>query len=137
MYEEMRPNSFVQASSDRSFGITFAAVFLLMGLAPWIFHDAPIRIWALGIAAGFVIAAFSAPRLLSPLNKIWVRFGLLLHRVVSPFVMGLIFFCAVVPTGLMLRLVGKDLLRLKRDPNIASYWILRTCSPSDFMLRQF
>lgn len=113
-----------KAGSERSFGIVFACVFALLGLVPWVLGHG-LRLWALIVAVLFLAAAFLAPRLLAPLNRLWFKFGLLLHHIVNPIVMALIFFGAVLPTALMVRLFGKDLLRLKRDDAAQSYWIER------------
>jgi len=139
MHEDMRPKTAVKRGSNRSFGFTFAVVFLLVGAAPWITHRAPIRMWAVGAAIVFAIVAFLIPQLLEPLNKIWFRFGLVLHRVINPLVMGLIFFGGVVPLGFIMRLRGKDLLDLRRDRGATSYWIMRDAnSPSQYVSsRQF
>jgi hypothetical protein len=99
-------------------------VFALIGLVPLLLGHG-LRIWALVVAAVFLAAAYLAPRLLAPLNRLWFKFGLLLHHIVNPIVMALIFFGAVLPTALMVRLFGKDLLRLKRDASAKSYWIER------------
>jgi hypothetical protein len=77
------------------------------------------------VAALFLAAALLRPALLNPLNRLWLKFGLLLHRVVNPIVMGLLFYGTVWPTGLVMRALGKDLLRLKRQPEAHSYWIVR------------
>jgi hypothetical protein len=110
--------------SERAFGVVFACVFALIGLVPWALGHG-LRSWALIVAAVFLAAAYIAPRLLTPLNYAWFKFGLLLHHVVNPIVMALIFYGAVLPTGLAVRAFGKDLLRLKRDPAAKSYWIER------------
>ena len=137
MHEELKSRTKIKIGSDRSFGLTFAVLFLLVGMWPWVFHGGPVRLWALGVAIAFIAAALAAPRLLAPLNKIWFRFGLLLHRVVNPIVMGMIFSCAVVPTAmLILRLRGKDLFRLKLDPDSASYWIHRDPLAPNSMSKQ-
>ncbi len=110
--------------SERSFGIVFACVFALIGTVPWLLgHE--LRLWALGGAAAFLLVALLLPSLLAPFNRLWFRFGLLLHHIVNPIIMALIFFGAVLPTGLAVRAFGKDLLRLKRDPKASSYWIER------------
>jgi hypothetical protein len=124
--------------SDRSFGFVFAAVFTLVALWPLIGGHAP-RWIALSIAAAFGLIAITAPWLLRPLNYIWFRFGLLLHSVVSPLVMGGVFFLCVVPMGVIMRLLGKNLLSLERQPDLASYWIVRTTPgpKPETMKRQF
>jgi hypothetical protein len=81
--------------------------------------------WTIGIAAVFLAATLFHPAGLKPLNRLWHKFGMLLHRVISPIVMALVFFGTVLPTGLVMRMLGKDPLRLKRLPNVDSYWIER------------
>jgi hypothetical protein len=115
----------VVGSSNRSFGVVFAVVFALIGLLP-LFHGGAVRLWSLGVAAIFAALAFAAPQVLAPLNRLWLKLGLLLHKIVNPIVLGIMFYVVVTPTGLIMRLLGKDLLRLKRDPAAASYWIERT-----------
>ncbi len=102
----------------------FACVFTLIGIVPWLLGHG-LRSWALIVAVIFLAAAYLAPRLLTPLNRLWFRFGLLLHHIVNPVIMALIFYGAVLPTGLAVRAFGKDLLRLRRDPQAESYWIER------------
>ena len=115
----------IQLPSPRSFGLTFAAVFLIIACWPLVWRFEEPRSWALAIAAVFAITPFVAPSLLHPLNWLWMRIGLLLHNIVNPILMGLIFFLAVVPIGLALRLFRKDLLRLRWDRKAESYWIVR------------
>jgi hypothetical protein len=114
----------VKGSSNRSFGLIFAAFFCIIGLLP-LFSRGEVRPWALGVAAVFAVIAFAVPSILTPLNKAWMRLGLLLHRVVNPIVLGLMFLIAIVPVGLLMRLFGKDLLRLKFSSEASSYWIIR------------
>jgi Saxitoxin biosynthesis operon protein SxtJ len=114
----------VAAGSDRSFGLVFAAFFALVAFLPAI-HGAPVRWWAIVVAGAFVAIALIVPRVLHPLNRLWFALGLLLHHVVNPVVMALMFYGAILPMALLLRALGKDLLRLKRDPQAASYWIAR------------
>lgn len=114
----------VTASSDRNFGFVFAALFTLVGVLPWL-HGGSIRPWAIEVAAVFLAAGFFVPWLLRPLNRVWFRIGLALHAVVNPIIMAVIFYCAFVPMGLMLRVLGKDLLRLKREPKVNTYWVMR------------
>ena len=110
--------------SDRSFGIVFTVVFIFIGFWPMISGGSP-RLWAVFIAVGFIGAAFFAPRLLSPLNQGWFRFGQLLHKIVTPVVLGLIYVTTIVPIGFLMKAAGKDPLRRKFDPDSASYWIVR------------
>jgi Saxitoxin biosynthesis operon protein SxtJ len=115
----------VKGSSDRAFGLTFAIFFALIGLWPWAFHGDPPLWWLLVLGALFCAVAFIAPRVLAPLNRAWFRFGLALHWIVNPLIMALLYYFAVVPMGLIVRLAGKDLLQLERNAATASYWVRR------------
>ncbi|WP_395667054.1 SxtJ family membrane protein [Methylocella sp.] len=117
----------VAVGSERNFGLTFAAVFGLFGLWPVVRHHDP-RWLLLVAAAAFLVVALAAPRLLGPLNRAWFKFGLLLSRIVSPIVMGLMFYGGVTPLGWIMRKRGADLLRLKLDPSAGTYWIERGAS---------
>ncbi len=114
----------VVVGSDRNFGLTFAGVLGVVGLWP-LLHGREVRLWALVPAAVFLLASFAFPQALTPLKLAWLRLGLLLHKVMTPLIMGLIFYGAVTPTGMIMRAMGKDPLRLKRDPAAQSYWIVR------------
>lgn len=123
-HETLTREETVKGSSDRSFGLTFAVVALILaGIGFWRGRD--YWIYALAASAAFGVVALAAPKLLAPLNRLWLKFGLLLHRVVNPLVMGLLFFAVITPMALMVRLRGKDLLRLRFDPQAKSYWIER------------
>lgn len=128
----------VQMGSERSFGLVFAVVFALIGLWP-LKSGGDVRLWALGAAVAFLVAALAVPRALKPLNIVWFKFGQALHHVMTPLVMGLLFFLTVTPIGLLMRATGKDPMRLKRDPQATTYWITRTPpGPSaDSMKTQF
>ena len=125
-------------SSDRSFGLVFAAVFSVVGGVPLLRLEQP-RWWAFGVAALFALLAVLWPDLLHPLNRAWLALGRLLHRVVSPLVMSAVFFLCVTPVAWIMRLRGKDVLSLARRPDLPSYWIAREPSPppSETMKRQF
>jgi predicted membrane metal-binding protein len=110
--------------SDRSFGLVFGIVFAVIAVWPLI-HGGPVRWWALALACVFAGLAVLAPRLLGPLNRLWFRFGLLLHHIVNPVVMILLYVTAIVPISLIMRACGKDLLRLGRDRQASTYWISR------------
>ncbi|MEX0958200.1 MAG: SxtJ family membrane protein [Burkholderiales bacterium] len=110
--------------SERSFGIVFAVVFAIVGCWP-LFGGNPPRIWSLAIAGVFVVLAFLLPVTLKPLNRLWFRIGTGLHHVVSPLMLGLLFYFSVLPTGLLMRAFGKDPLRLRLDRKARSYWIER------------
>ena len=119
---ELTGNTEVKMGSERSFGIVFAIVFLLIALFP-LLGDGGVRLWSAGVAAVFGGLAFLAPELLAPLNTLWFKFGMLLSKIMSPIVMGILFFVTVTPTGLIMRARGKDLLRQKLDPDAETYWI--------------
>jgi hypothetical protein len=112
------------AGSDRSFGIVMSIAFTLIALVNY-WHDGQWWPWIIGISALLLAAAFYFPIALKPLNRVWFQIGLLLHLAINPIVMGLLFYVAVWPTGLIMRAMGKDMLRLKRDPDSDSYWIIR------------
>ncbi len=123
-HERLADDGVVGGSSDRSFGFVFAAVFGIIGLWP-LFEEGGVRWWSLALALGFAVVATARPGLLAPLNRLWFKFGLLLNRIVSPLVMGLLFYLIITPFALFMRLTGKDLLHLKHDLKAQSYWILR------------
>ena len=125
----------VKLSSNRSFGLVFFVVFLIISLWP-VISEEPIRIWSAVISIIFLILGIINSKLLTPLNKIWFKFGILLGNIVSPIVMGILFFAVVTPTGLILRVFGKDLLGKKFDKEKKSYWIKRE-TPVGSMKRQF
>lgn len=110
--------------SDRSFGLVFAAALTTLGLVPLLHHAAP-RWWMFAAAAVFAAIALVRPQILYPLNRAWLMLGELLHRVVSPLVMGAIFFLCVTPIAMIMRWRGADVLSLKRRPDLKSYWIVR------------
>ena len=111
----------IKISSNKSFGIVFFIVFLIVALYP-LFQDGDLRVWSLLISLIFLTLGLLNSSLLTPLNKIWLRFGILLGSFVSPIVMGLIFFIVVTPTSLLLKVFGKDVLNLKKNKE-KSYWI--------------
>jgi hypothetical protein len=120
-----RKHNIKNGSSDRTFGLVFAAFFLVIGLLP-LLHGHVLRIWALLLAVAFLVVAMISPVILSPLNRLWTRFGLLLHSIVSPVALAILFYGVVTPTGLLMRLFGKAPLCLRLDKDAASYWIERT-----------
>lgn len=111
-------------STDRSFGLVFTGVFLIVCAWP-LWHGLAPRWWAAGVAGVFLLFALLAPRVLAPLNRIWTRFGLLLAKVTQPIFMAVLFFAVFVPFGFFLRLIGTKLLRLSWEPAAASYWVER------------
>jgi hypothetical protein len=128
----------VSGSSNRSFGLVFAVVFTIIGLWPWLFGG-QVRIWSLVVGAAFLGVACLWPAALAPLNRVWMRFGMLLHRIVSPAVLGVMFFVVVTPMGLVMRALGKDPLRLRFNREALSYWIDRQPPgpPPDTLKNQF
>ena len=124
----------IKISSNRNFGIVFFVVFLLIALYP-LTYGGEIRIWSLIISTIFLILGLLNSKILAPLNKIWFKFGILLGRIVSPLIMGIIFFLVVTPTGLIMRLLRKDILSLKYNQN-KSYWIEKK-GPKSKMKNQF
>ena len=111
-------------SSNRSFGLLFFVVFFIVGLWPLINSD-PIRIWALSLSLVFLILGVINSKLLNPLNFYWIRFGEILGKVIAPIIMLIVFFIILTPIGIILRLFGKDLLRLKKNKFLTSYWVSR------------
>tara|TARA_B100000530_G_scaffold327531_1_gene267416 strand:+ start:519 stop:902 length:384 start_codon:yes stop_codon:yes gene_type:complete len=121
-------------SSNKSFGIVFFIVFLLISIYPLI-KNGELRLWSLIVALIFLILGLLNSKILTPLNSIWFKFGLLLGKVVSPVIMGIIFFLVVTPTSFIMRILGKDLLNLKYNKN-KSYWIKKE-GPKSKMKNQF
>ena len=107
--------------TNRNFGIVFFIVFLAIGLWP-LLNQSELRIWSLLISMVFLFLGISNSKILTPLNKLWMKFGLLLGNIVAPIVMGIVYFGVVTPTGILLRLFGKDILMLKKNKN-SSYWL--------------
>jgi Saxitoxin biosynthesis operon protein SxtJ len=120
--------------SDRTFGLVMAAALAVFGLInAW--HHGRLWPWMLLVAALFLAATVLKPALLHPLNRLWMMLGLVLHKIVNPIVMGLLFYGTILPTGLIMRLRGRDLLRLKRDQAADSYWIARPPGPQPETMR--
>lgn len=124
----------IKISSNRSFGVVFFIVFLLIALYP-LLNNNEIRLWSLIISVLFLILGILNSKILSPLNKVWFKFGLLLGKIISPIIMGVIFFLVVTPIGFIMKLLGKDLINLKFN-NEKSYWIQKT-GPKSKMKNQF
>ena len=124
----------IKISSNRSFGIVFFIVFFIIATYPLI-KNSDLRIWSLIISIIFLILVLINSKILTPLNKLWFKFGMLLGRLISPIIMGTIFFFVVTPIGLILRVFGKDVLNLKYD-NAKSYWIKKS-GPISKMKNQF
>ena len=124
----------IKIGSNRSFGIVFFIVFLLIALYPLI-NEENFRLWSLVISLIFLVLGLINSQILTPLNKLWFKFGILLGKIVSPIIMGIIFFFVVTPIGFIVRAIGKDLINLKYNNN-KSYWIEKT-GPKSKMKNQF
>ena len=124
----------IRISSNRSFGIVFFTVFFIVSIYP-IFKGGDLRIWSLIISIIFLILGLLNSKILTPLNKIWFKFGVLLGNIISPIVMGIVFFLVVTPISLLMKALGKDILNLKKNTN-KSYWIEKT-GPKSKMKDQF
>ena len=125
VHERLTEDHPITGSSDRSFGVVVTVVLTVVGVFP-LLNGEPPRWWSLAVAGVMLVVTLVRAELLAPFNRVWFRFGLFLHRVVNPVIMAVIYFAVVTPTGLIMRAVGKDPLRLRRDPNAESYWIHRT-----------
>ena len=137
-HEDFHRKNEITAGSERGFGIVFSIVFAVIGVWPLISGDTP-RVWSLSIAAALLSVALIRPRWLSLLNRLWFLFGLMLHGIVTPLVMATLFFLVVTPTGMVMRLLGKDPLHRRFEPNAKTYWIERAPSGSgpESMRNQF
>lgn len=137
-HEDLSRDQPVEGSSDRSFGLVFAAVFVIIACWP-LFHAEPPRWWAVPVSVAFAVIALLKPALLAGLNRLWTKFGHLLGKVVSPIALGVLFYGVLTPIGVVMRLTGKDPLRLKLDSSARSYWIPRKPPgpPPDSMTNQF
>ena len=124
----------VKIGTNRSFGIVFFLVFITISLYP-LLHGENIRVWSLIISITFLVLGLLNSKLLNPLNKIWFKFGLILGKIISPIVMGIIFFLVVTPIALFMRLLKKDLLNLKFNKK-NTYWIEKS-GPKSKMKNQF
>ena len=124
----------IKIGSNRSFGIVFFIVFLIISIYP-ILNNENLRIWSLIISFIFLVLGLSNSELLNPLNKFWFRFGLFLGKIISPIIMGVIFFFVVTPIALLMKLLQKDLLNLKFNKN-KTYWIEKS-GPKSKMKNQF
>ena len=137
-HETLRRDEQVRGSSDRSFGLVFAAFFCIVAFLP-LLKGHPARWWALPFAVLFLAAALIRPSVLQPLNALWLRFGLLLQKIVSPVILAVLFYGIFTPAAFLYRVLGKDLLGLRFDHGAQSYWISRTPPgpPAESMSNQF
>jgi len=128
----------VMRSSDRSFGLIIAIAFVVVGCWPLIDGEA-VRVWALVLGACFLAVAVVRPKSLAGLNRWWMRLGILLGNIIGPVALAIVFYLAVVPTGLIMRWFGKDTMGLRFDSSAATYWVVRdpTARPDESMKNQF
>ena len=137
-HEDLTREQHAEGSSDRVFGLVFAAAFLVIAAWPSL-HGEALRWWASGVAAGLALIAVFKPALLGGLNRLWIKLGVLLGKVVSPIALAVLFYGVLTPVGALMRLAGNDTLRLKQDPGAQSYWMPREPPgpPPDSMTNQF
>ncbi len=114
----------MKKSSEKSFGILFGIIFMLIAFWP-LFYSKDIQLWSLVVASIFLIFAFIKPNLLKKPNNLWIKFGEILGFIIAPIVMALIYFLILTPISLLLRISGKDLLNLKYEKKLKSYWVSR------------
>ena len=131
----MTSSSKIIISSNRSFGLVFFVVFLIVALWP-LKYEEDIRLWSLVLSIIFFILGILNSKLLTPLNKLWFKLGMFLGSIVSPIVMGIVYFIVVTPIGIFMLLLGKDLLKTSKAKNTSTYWIKRINKQST-MKKQF
>ena len=119
----------IKIGSNKSFGIVFFVIFIIIALWP-LLKDENIRVWSIIVSITFLTLGLLNSKILTPLNKLWMRLGILLGAIVSPIVMGVVYFGVITPIGLIMKLFGKDVLNLKIDKNKNTYWTLKKKIPS-------
>lgn len=124
MHEDLNRHEEINAGSERAFGIVFAVVFAVVAAWPLMSGEPP-RWWALAVAVAFLAAGYLFPVILKPLNIVWFKIGMLMYKVVNPLTMAMLYVTTIIPIGLIMRLMGKDLLNLKLDETVSSYWVER------------
>ena len=125
----------IKISSNRNFGLVFFFIFLVVSIWPLTHNESP-RIWSAIISLAFLILVLTRSKLLTPLNRLWAKFGIILGSIIAPIVMGVVFFLVVTPTGLVMKIIGKDLLSIKYDKKKETYWVKRD-RPTSTMKQQF
>lgn len=137
-HENLNRAEHIEGSSDRSFGFVFAVVFVVIAAWPLLAGKGP-REWALAVAGAFALVAVVRPAVLAVPNRLWMKLGLLMGKIVSPIALGILFYGVFTPLGVLMRLMGKDPLRLKLDPLATTYWIAREPPgpPPESMTNQF
>jgi hypothetical protein len=138
LHEDLRREDPTSGPSDRKFGLTLGAILGLIAVTKAIERSPWAMVWGV-LAAALIGSALLRPSLLSALNHVWLKLGLLLHRIVNPVIMAVLFYGTIVPVGLLMRATGKDPLRLKLDRNATSYWLARSDErpQSESMRQQF
>ena len=131
----MLPKSNIKISSNRNFGLVFFFIFLVVSIWPLTHNESP-RIWSAIISLAFLILVLTRSKLLTPLNRLWAKFGIILGSIIAPIVMGVVFFLVITPIGLVMKIIGKDLLSIKYDKKKETYWIKRD-KPTSTMKQQF
>jgi len=125
----------IKISSNRNFGLVFFFIFLVVSIWPLTHNESP-RIWSAIISLAFLILVLTRSKLLTPLNRLWAKFGIILGSIIAPIVMGVVFFLVITPIGLVMKIIGKDLLSLKYDKKKETYWVKRD-KPTSTMKQQF
>ncbi len=125
----------IKISSNRNFGLVFFFIFLVVSIWPLTHNESP-RIWSAIISLAFLILVLTRSKLLTPLNRLWAKFGIILGSIIAPIVMGVVFFLVITPIGLFMKIIGKDLLSIKYDKKKETYWIKRD-KPTSTMKQQF
>ena len=125
----------IKISSNRNFGLVFFFIFLVVSIWPLTHNESP-RIWSAIISLVFLILVLTRSKLLTPLNRLWAKFGIILGSIIAPIVMGVVFFLVVTPIGLVMKIIGKDLLSIKYDKKKETYWVKRD-KPTSTMKQQF
>lgn len=125
----------IKISSNRNFGLVFFFIFLVVSIWPLTHNESP-RIWSAIISLAFLILVLTRSKLLTPLNRLWAKFGIILGSIIAPIVMGVVFFLVITPIGLVMKIIGKDLLSIKYDKKKETYWVKRD-RPTSTMKQQF
>ena len=125
----------IKISSNRNFGLVFFFIFLVVSIWPLTHNESP-RIWSAIISLAFLILVLTRSKLLTPLNRLWAKFGIILGAIIAPIVMGVVFFLVITPIGLVMKIIGKDLLSIKYDKKKETYWVKSDKSTST-MKQQF
>ena len=131
----MQDESKIKMSSNKNFGLIFFIVFIILGLWP-LWSEGQINIWLIIISFVFLLLAITKSKLLTPLNLLWFKFGIILGSIFAPIIMALVFFLVITPIGIFMKVIGKDLLDLKNSKKKETYWKKRDLAPGS-MKRQF